>query len=85
MGEESYAKESAVCRNIQGKPATSMHLLVQVCASNSLTMLTLAFSGISCKGNFRIQNSKAPSVRESGLDGVEGSDKPPGVSRYHGI
>lgn len=37
VGEGSFAKESAVCKNIYRKPATSMHLLFQVCISNSLT------------------------------------------------
>ena len=40
VGEGSFAKESAVCRNIYRRPATSMHLLSQVCISDSLTCVS---------------------------------------------
>lgn len=69
MGERSFAKESAVCRNIYRKVATSTHLLFQVCTSNSLTMLALALNGIQCTGNLGTKNNTS-GVGESRLDSM---------------
>ena len=71
VGVGSFVKESAVCRNIYRKVATSTHLLFQVCTSNSLTVLALALNGIQCTGNFGTKNSKASGIGESRLDSME--------------
>lgn len=57
MSESSEAEECAVCRNIRRKPRIPVHLLVQVCLANTLTLLTPAPEVCDLKGipKFKIE------------------------------